>query len=387
MRKAQVEDITSYFDDGLVGVTDSGPLRDSVRSVKLKRNKKGDLILTTISEGWLKEDRPGFPAGTLRQSTEAIQFRHLAGWRGAARGVVPQGVRSYTPAGKEKPETVEQSLVHSIELDFASERQSVYLIEWIDNLHENALWPDSLDYSSVEKTTEIVGSPEHGISILGAGEEKSVGRAAMSLVLGGVELFVTTVHGQGRKSRRGRIVYRSCPSQEFRNKVRNCLSLTFGLPIVYYGYTEFCADLLPTKAIFVCAFSIGGAVFRLHEQPPFRIWDSRFESRQMLDGRAVETITNNLLEKYDVLMFADLSWAYWHAMCAPVHMAAAHFGAVIEQFQRTSPEIIQASRRGLLKDNIWKASKAKLRAALDETEIPEVPKPILKSKADRDCTR
>jgi hypothetical protein len=28
-----------------------------------------------------------------------------------------------------------------------------------------------------------------------------------------------------------------------------------------------------------------------------------------------------------------LSWAYWHAMCAPVHMAAGRFGAATEALQ------------------------------------------------------
>lgn len=44
-------------------------------------------------------------------------------------------------------------------------------------------------------------------------------------------------------------------------------------------------------------------------------------------------MANAIYVHYDELRFGAFSWAYWHAMCAPVHMAAAHFGAAIEAVQ------------------------------------------------------
>ncbi|HEY3910148.1 MAG TPA: hypothetical protein VGM07_09670 [Stellaceae bacterium] len=44
-------------------------------------------------------------------------------------------------------------------------------------------------------------------------------------------------------------------------------------------------------------------------------------------------MANAIYAHYDELRFGAFSWVYWHAMCAPVHMAAAHFGAAIEAIQ------------------------------------------------------
>jgi hypothetical protein len=162
--------------------------------------------------------------------------------------------------------------------------------------------------------------------------------------------------------------------------VRDCLSFALGLPIVYYGHTEFCANWIPTSARSEDAFSIEGAMFSLYQQPPFPLYEDKYG--KMLDRRLVGTIANSIFEKYDKLGFRDLSWAYWHAMCAPAHIAAAHFGAVIEQFQKASSDMIQASRKGMLDDDLWKSSRTKIRAEIDTADIPSNLLAIFKNKAD-----
>jgi hypothetical protein len=49
---------------------------------------------------------------------------------------------------------------------------------------------------------------------------------------------------------------------------------------------------------------------------------------------AVARMANAVYEHYEELRFNSFSWVYWHAMCAPVHMAAGHFGAAIEALRR-----------------------------------------------------
>jgi hypothetical protein len=43
---------------------------------------------------------------------------------------------------------------------------------------------------------------------------------------------------------------------------------------------------------------------------------------------------NAIVDKYNVLDFGNLSWAYWHALCATPHIASVHFGAAIEMLVR-----------------------------------------------------
>jgi hypothetical protein len=378
MRKAH-EEITNYIDDGLVRVTNSGPLLGPVKGMKIRRNKKGILILATKSDGSPNQDREGHPAGTVRQSNESIEFEHVSGGRGVVRGVVPHNYISHSRIG-ESTETVEKSGLTSAEINFCRKEKAAFLIEWVDNISDDCMWPHMVDYRSTRTSTETLGSQEHQLTISESGERFSGGRSAMRLIIGGIELFLVKNSHKNRRKRLGRIVYRSCPNREFREKARECLSFALGLPIVYYGHTEFCADWIPTSAMSLDAFSIKGSVYSLYDQPPFPIYDTRLG--RMLDSRLVETIANSIFDRYDELNFRDLSWSYWHAVCAPAHIAAAHFGAVIEQFQRASSENIHASRKGMLDDEHWKTLRAKIRATLASTDIPSETLSILRNKID-----
>jgi len=270
--------------------------------------------------------------------------------------------------------------LHSVELNFQRKEPPAYLVEWVDNLPKNSILPDLIEYKTVKQSTEMICPAENPLTISGSETTDRHSRAAMRLVVAGVELYLVKLGRRGKKCRRGRIVYRSCPDQQFRDKVRDCLSFVLGLPIVCYGHTEFCTDWIPTKAQSVAAFSVRGAMFGLHEQPPFPINDASLG--WMLNSRAVEVMVNELFQRYDTLGFQGVSWSYWHAMCAPVHNAAAQFGAVIEQFQRAPSDTIRASRKGMLADDSWKILRSTIRAALDTTDMPADVKTILKSKVD-----
>jgi hypothetical protein len=57
-------------------------------------------------------------------------------------------------------------------------------------------------------------------------------------------------------------------------------------------------------------------------------------SHNVLDTAKVSRLVSGLYEHCDELDFGNLSWGYWHAMCAPLHIKAVHFGAIIEALQR-----------------------------------------------------
>jgi hypothetical protein len=380
VRKAPRELITDYFNKGLIKSINPGPLRGPVRSVRLKRDKAADLILTTTSDGWPSRELKGDPAGTVRQSTETIEFTLLGGGRGIGRGVIPRGQRSLTSRNGATV-TIEKCSLQSIEIDLERTAQSVFLIEWIDNLSDHFMWPDLTDYKKVTQSTESFGSPESLLTITRSGEAFSGGRSALHLLVAGIELYVVKDRGKGkRKKRNGRIIYRSNPDQKLRDKIRECLSFVFGLPIVYSGHTEYCAEWIPTRERAVDAFSIDGRMFALHEQPPFPVF-SRYD--RMLDGPTIAFITNILVKNYDSLKFLELSWSYWHAVCAPTHNAAAQFGAVIELLQKASVgPITQVVKKGMLDEELWRNLSAKMREALMEIDVQRDIRSILKSRID-----
>jgi hypothetical protein len=46
-------------------------------------------------------------------------------------------------------------------------------------------------------------------------------------------------------------------------------------------------------------------------------------------------LVNSLYSNYEVCDFDHVSWSYWHAVCAPIHIAAVHYGASIEALQNS----------------------------------------------------
>ena len=72
-----------------------------------------------------------------------------------------------------------------------------------------------------------------------------------------------------------------------------------------------------------------GRVSGILQPPAFRGDDKALIAEQHIVAR----MANALYAHYDELRLNSFSWAYWHAVCAPVHMAAGHFGAAIEALQ------------------------------------------------------
>jgi hypothetical protein len=82
-----------------------------------------------------------------------------------------------------------------------------------------------------------------------------------------------------------------------------------------------------------------------------------------------------------VLDLGHLSWAYWHARAATVHIAPAHFGAAIEALQRaynkSHPDRIATT---ILPRQKWEELKATIACIIAGATIPEDSKRVLTDK-------
>jgi hypothetical protein len=91
-------------------------------------------------------------------------------------------------------------------------------------------------------------------------------------------------------------------------------------------------------------------------------------------------LVNAVFHNYEALDFGNLSWAYWHALCATPHIASVHFGAAIEmllrQYAATKPDQFP---RGIIADRtIWKHLSGQVEEAVARLEIPEEKKNALR---------
>jgi hypothetical protein len=231
MKEFFSETITDYFQGGLVTVSKGDFVTTPVTGVVLNRNEELDLILELKSRT-RTDKRERYPAGTVRSADEVIEFCHVAGWIGVARGVIERDTHSSTNSAGET-ETAETYSAHSFEIDLQREARPSYTIEWVLNLPGQIMWTEPVRFSAVETFTKIVGSGDAEIRM-----EKSLesggGNQSLHLRIGGFDLHIMqSIDRDDEKRKAGQIVYRGCPDQAFRDKVRTCLSFIIGKPIVY----------------------------------------------------------------------------------------------------------------------------------------------------------
>jgi hypothetical protein len=376
MREIFCESIVDYFNDGPVRVTNGDFVRTPVTRVKLNRNEALDLIFELTSPG-ADEARPErYPAGDVRAVDEIIEFHHPAGWVATARGVIERHWRHSLSRGETT--TVEVYSAHSVELELQRQVPPCYIIEWVYNLPDQYAWTEPVRLSVVQRFTKSVGSDDAEIRMTRS-SETSGGNKALHLRIAGVDLYAikSLDHDEGAKNP-GQIVYRTCPEQSFRDKVRSCLSFILGRRVVYLGHTEYCSDWIPTFMRSVDAFSVDGAVFKVHELAPYPISDSIHG--RIIDQKRVGNLVSALFDKFDAVKFDALDWLYWHAVCSPAHASAAHFGSLIEQLLNNSKTIIGTTHGKLLHEETWRSLNSTLMQWLNVTDIDPGMRAILEGK-------
>ena len=82
----------------------------------------------------------------------------------------------------------------------------------------------------------------------------------------------------------------------------------------------------------ISAYTMGGEAFELPTMSPVPLGD-KYENE--IGHVRFSRLVNSLYSNYEVCDFDHVSWSYWHAVCAPIHIAAVHYGASIEALQNS----------------------------------------------------
>jgi hypothetical protein len=177
--------------------------------------------------------------------------------------------------------------------------------------------------------------------------------------------------------RPGCIVYVGTPDDLFRKKVRTAVSFALNVYLVELGSTLYDKDWNPTSLKARSAYSIDGKVLDLPILPPAPL-GGRWQHE--IDRVPFTRLVNTIFHNYEARDFGNLiiSWAYWHALCATPHIAAAHFGAAIEMLIRRYAAMKpgQFPQKIIDDGNVWKAFRAKVDELISRLEIPEEKKTV-----------
>jgi hypothetical protein len=175
----------------------------------------------------------------------------------------------------------------------------------------------------------------------------------------------------------GCIIYVGNPAEEFRKRVRTAISFALGVYLVDLGSAVYSKDWEIISFKSRSAYSIDRKVLDLVVLPPAPM-GARWQHE--LDRVPFARLVNAVFHNYKPVDFGNLSWAYWHALCATPHIASVHFGAAIEMLLRQyAATKADQFPRGIIADRaIWKRLSGQVEEAVAKLEIPEEKKNALR---------
>lgn len=316
-----------------VKIIDSEELFTPVNKFEIERDINQRLILTTYSSNNATSKAKNFPPGTVINNNDTLKVILPF----SENEILISGISTYEWNQTHNQASfirVEKTSVQTIEYISKKEQNIFSIIEWVDNIDNGFyLYPDSININET-LTTEIklLHNDEHFIKLSSSDNTTSGSSACIYLNIDGQELYVGKCTKQTKlhNGALGFILYKGSPSEEIRDKIRRCLSYALGRYIVYLGYTAYNEQWqwLSFKAI--AGYSIKNLVYDMPTSPPAPLDSNTYN---MIDSKMMIQLVNALYKHHDNLKFQHILWLYWHAVCAPIHMAAVHYGGAIEFLQ------------------------------------------------------
>ena len=379
----QWESFEGYANSAGFAVTDAGPLLSPIRTFKITRNDRLGLTLETLIVGETQASGvPAHPMGMVRLTTETVQFAGNSGMTCTAYGVVSfSKSETYTP--ELVKETTQKAQVHSLTAQLRNDVAPAYTIDWLGNLNRGIyVWQgsfikdrqESIDTCALGYGAEAIELSERDIT------RQSMNSSVLEMVIDGTRLFLCECAPEVSKGIKGPgyIFYVGNPTDEVRTKIRQVLSFCLGNYLVYLGSTTLSENSEIVAFSAISPPSIG-RVSEIPVLPPAFLGKANM---MVADQRDVARMANAVYAHYDELRFNSFSWAYWHAMCAPVHMAAGHFGAATEALQKAYMKAHPLKFSTTLNTDKakWKALKDALLKTIAEAGLEPAVSTILTNK-------
>jgi len=378
------EDFEDIIKSHQTVISDPGPLKNPIRSFVIERDPELGLVMQTRGPQDAKGGAPTPPPGTVRHNMDAVTFTSIMGLQLVAEGVQPNAERTKYHDDPAIGELQQDSSVYRLKGSvYPYDRETKYVIDWLANLDSVFHWPDNIEDITETKKTRKLGLDAHGPVMSASCRPEGNGRHCVQLTVDGCTLFLCCAEKNIAKTvkKPGYILYVGNSSDEFRDKVRRCLSFALGMYLVYLGHSSFCEnwELIHFEA--VSAYSLGGKAFDLPAMPPSPLG---FKWEWEIDRDVLSRAVNALYRDYGALNFGAVSWAYWHAVAATPHIAGAHYGAAIESLERAYLKTNGIKvKRTLLDEQPWSALQKELESCITQANLNAEVTTILRNKISK----
>ncbi|MEY8689281.1 MAG: hypothetical protein AB9M53_05315 [Leptothrix sp. (in: b-proteobacteria)] len=364
-----------------------GPLFGPVTSFSIKRDKDLNLLLESTSASNSVLGAPEPAANAVYRPDGNVDFRNISlnGISAVASGIIQREYKINLPTSSTSDSAsntkTQTSIVTSLEWSNAHCNEATYIMDWIENLSNDFIWPDSDDVDITETKIRTLGSRTNKIEIPFKTTSLRRSNSCVRLSVGGWDVIIgNSRYKSSNVKLPGFILYLGLPDKEARSRIRGCLSYCFGDYFVHLGSTTYDQDWELVSFHALSAHALVEVAGDISRRPPAPLGE-KYERE--VDARLLSSMASGLYAAYDAYNLRTAFWNYWHAIAAPVHMAAAHFGAAIESLQRAyfKNNENSVSDRIVVNKDFWKALHDQINNLIQESSLSSEEKRLLSNKA------
>lgn len=363
-------------------VDDHGPLAGPVHRFTIRRDPELRLCMETEAPGSAIEPKAHYRPGTVRINDDRVTFQTSLGLSIEAIGVNPIHTNRHFE-GVAPGVTTQEVEIQRLVGKLPGTQGPRYAIDWLENVPTQFLWPDNIE-NRVSNTVTVTlgGLPATRPKLIMSGSSAPGGGswAAAQLEVEGIHVYLCEAQriGATEVKKPGFIVYDGAPSDEFRDRIRRCLSFSLGTYLVYLGVSRFDEEWHLADFEAVSPYTMHGHAIALPPMPPCPLGPRSFWD---IDAAKLTHMVNAMYVKYDDLNLGVVSWAYWHAVTATPHIAAVHFGAALESLQRAYLSITATPGPSkIVDDETWDKIRILLESSLDSSDLSDETRETFKNK-------
>lgn len=369
----------SVVTDEMFAVTDHGPLFGPVTEFKLERDESLHLLLETTSAGDSTSSAPDRPAGTVYRADSEVRLKSFTGSEALAIGVIPRSHRTSWSTRSEQGVKKERSSIQALKWSRGGSTEPSYIIDWVSNI-DSFLWPHMDDSIDVGERCRTLKSPTKEMVLSAPTRSQQLGHTCVYLSVEGVDFFVGTSSAKpDHVEKPGFILYCGTPDEATRSKIRDCLSFCLGSYLIYLGCTEFDSQWRPVAFNALSGHALAKDASKLISWQPAPL-GTHYETE--ISPEILERMVSSLCRIYDEFDLESVFWSYWHAIAAPVHMKAIHFGAAIESIQTAYIRNHPAVQTCIVEDvDLWTEIRGKFISCISEAGLSAEAEKLLINKA------
>ncbi len=362
------------------GIINHGPLYGPIENFAIRRDENLILRLeTTAAPGATSTAIQNTP-GLVSFNTAQVELENISKIKAVLSGVRSHLVNtSHSQLNPQENTLKEFAEIDQLSVFTGDAAKAIYTIEWLENISGHGhIWPDAIRSKTETTSTWTIGPADDSITLTNEDNRTGTSYAAIKLLVEGNTFYVCSSNCDDRTLgiKPGCIIYEGTPDILVRKKIRTALSFALGVYLIEVGHTLYDKDWHSVLVVARSPYSLGKRAFDLHAMPLAHLSDRNW---QFDLGRVKLTrMVNALYLSYESLDLGNLSWAYWHARIATVHIAPAHLGAAIEAlldaYTKKYPGTI--STKALAKCE-WKSLSNAIRDVISNFSISDINKAII----------